>query len=175
VRTIAKSVQVATTATYDRRRVRTARRFRPISVAVAVGAGAVLSGCGGLGTPVPYRNISAQLQGYQPPRLAREVFKSRTELAKYLRRTVPSGNVRVPPVNWTRREAILVASGPRSSTGYSLHVVSLYARGGRIVLTVKEWTPSLGEPVAARVTYPFVLITVPRTDKAVLLHFRGRP
>ena len=108
MRTIAKSVQVATTATYDRRRVRTARRFRPISVAVAVGAGAVLSGCGGLGTPVPYRNISAQLQGYQPPRLAREVFKSRTELAKYLRRTVPSGNVRVPPVNWTRREAILV-------------------------------------------------------------------
>jgi hypothetical protein len=142
---------------------------------VAATAGAVLGGCGGLGTPVGYRDISARLHGYQPPRLAREVFNSRAELGKYLRHTVPSGNVRVPPVDWARREAILVAAGPRSSTGYSLHVASLYARGGRLVLTVKELTPSRGEPVAAKVTYPFVLITVPRTNKSLLLHFRGRP
>jgi hypothetical protein len=134
-----------------------------------------LCGCGGLGTPVPYRDISSQLRGYEPPRLAREVFTSRAELATYLRRTVPGGHVRVPTVNWARRKAILVASGPRSSTGYSLHVFSLYARGGRLVLTVKEHTPSLGEPVTAKVTYPFVLITVPRTDKSLLLHFKGRP
>jgi hypothetical protein len=42
-------------------------------------------------------------------------------------------------------------------------------------LTVKERTPTLGEPVAARVTYPFVLITVTRTSRSLLLHFRGRP
>jgi hypothetical protein len=146
-----------------------------LSGVAAVSAGAVLGGCGGPGTPVPYRDISAQLRGYQPPRLAREVFKSRTELATYLRHTVPSGNRRLPTVDWAKREAILVASGPRSSTGYSLHVASLYARGGRLVLTVKERTPSLGEPVAAKVTYPYVLITVPRTSKSLLLHFRGRP
>jgi PrcB C-terminal len=124
---------------------------------------------------VAYRNISARLHGYEPPRLAREVFKSRAEFSKYLRHTVPGGNVLVPPVAWARREAILVASGPRSSTGYSLRVVSLYARGGRLALTVKEHTPSLGQPVTAKVTYPFVLITVPRTKKSLLLHFEGRP
>jgi protease stability complex PrcB-like protein len=137
--------------------------------------GVGLSGCGELGTPVPYRDISAQLHGYEPPRLAREVFTSRAEFAKYLRHTVPSGRARVPSVDWAHRQAILVASGPRSSTGYSLHVFSLYARGRRLVLTVKERTPSLGEPVAAKVTYPFVLITVPRTGNSLLLHFRGRP
>lgn len=122
-----------------------------------------------------YRDISAQLHGYKPPRLAREVFKSRAEFVKYLRHTVPGGKVRVPSVDWAHREAILVASGPRSSTGYALRVVSLYARGSRLALTVQEHTPSLGEPVTAGVTYPFVLITVPRTDKSLLLHFKGRP
>jgi PrcB C-terminal len=140
-----------------------------------VAAGLLLAGCGGAGSAVPYRDISSELRGYEPPRLAREVFTSRSELVDYLRHTVPSGRLRVPRVDWSRSEAILVASGPRSSTGYTLHVVSLLARGGRLALTVKEDTPSLGEPVTARVTYPFVLITTARTGKTLLLHFQGRP
>jgi PrcB C-terminal len=124
---------------------------------------------------VEYSDISAELRGYAPPRLAREVFTTRAELADYLRHTVPTGHVRVPRIDWAGREAILVATGPRSSTGYALHVVSLFARGDRLALTVKEDTPSLGEPVSARVTYPFVLITTPRTHKTLLLHFEGRP
>ena len=151
----------------------TARRFASLSAALVVAA--TLGGCGGRGAPVPYRDISAQLHGYEPARLAREVFKNRAQFARYLRHTVPGGHARVPSVDWARDKAILVASGPRSSTGYSLHVVSLYARGGRLALTVKERTPSLGEAVTARVTYPFVLITVPRTSKSLLLHFQGRP
>jgi hypothetical protein len=124
---------------------------------------------------VPYRDISSELRGYAPPRLAREVFTSRADFADYLRHTVPGGRIRIPAVDWTRSEAILVATGPRSSTGYALHVLSFRARGGELVLTVKEQTPSLGEPVTARVTYPFVLITTPRTNKTLLLHFQGRP
>jgi PrcB C-terminal len=134
-----------------------------------------LAGCGGLGAPVAYRDISGELHGYQPPRLAREVFKNRDQFARYLRHAAPGGHVRVPPIDWSHREAILVASGPRSSTGYTLHVMSLYARGGELVLTVKERTPSLGQTVTARLTYPFVLITVARTSRSVVLHFRGRP
>jgi hypothetical protein len=103
------------------------------------------------------------------------VFTSRAEFAEYLRHVTFGREVRVPTIDWARREAILVASGPRSSTGYSLHVASLRAHGNRLVLTVRERTPSLREKVAARVTYPFVLITVPRTSKTLLLHFRGRP
>ena len=154
-------------------RIDTAKRFASLTAALVFVA--ALSGCAGRGKPVPYRDISAQLHGYEPPRLAREVFKNPAELARYLRHTVPGGRGRLPSVDWAHRQAILVASGPRSSTGYSLHVVSLYARGGRLALTVKERTPTLGEPVAAKVTYPFVLITVPRTKKSLLLHFQGRP
>ena len=122
-----------------------------------------------------YRDISGELHGYAPPRLAREVFTTRAELSDYLRHTVPTGHVHVPRIDWVEREAILVAAGPRSSTGYALHVVSLFARGDRLALTVKEETPSRGEPVSARVTYPFVLITTPRTRKTLLLPFQGRP
>jgi hypothetical protein len=42
-------------------------------------------------------------------------------------------------------------------------------------VTVRERTPSLGEPVVARVTYPFRLITIPRIDKKLRLHIEGRP
>jgi hypothetical protein len=154
-------------------RINTARRFASLGAALVFAA--TLGGCGGRGTPVPYHDISAQLHGYEPARLSREVFKNRFEFARYLRHTVPGGHARVPSVDWARQKAILVASGPRSSTGYSLHVVSLYARDGQLALTVKERSPSLGEPVSAKVTYPFVLITVPRTSKSVLLHFQGRP
>ena len=46
---------------------------------------------------------------------------------------------------------------------------------GRIVVTVRERTPSLGQPVTAKVTYPFRLITVPRSDKHLRLKWLGRP
>jgi hypothetical protein len=136
---------------------------------------AAAAGCGGAGTQVPYRDVTSELHGYQPPRVAREVFKSRTELVKYLRKVTFGRRMRVPAIDWAHREAILVATGPRSSTGYSLHVVKLLADGGQLVLTVRERTPSLGEAVSARVTYPFVLITVARTSKSLVLHFQGRP
>jgi PrcB C-terminal len=124
---------------------------------------------------VPYRDITSELHGYQPPRVAREVFRTQAQLVRYLRRVTFGPHVNLPQIDWTRREAILVAMGPRSSTGYSLHVVKLLADGGQLVLTVRERTPSLGATVSARVTYPFVFITVRRTGKSVVLHFQGRP
>jgi PrcB C-terminal len=134
-----------------------------------------LSACGGAGRPISYRNLSGQLRDYEPPRLARETFTSKAQFAEYIRHAAPGGRISVPGIDWKSREAILVASGPRSSTGYTLRVVSIRDHGGRIVLTVREHTPSIGEPVAARVTYPFVLITIPRTSHKLLLHFQGRP
>jgi hypothetical protein len=40
---------------------------------------------------------------------------------------------------------------------------------------VREVTPSLGEPVTARVTYPYRAITIPRTGKPVYVKLQGRP
>jgi hypothetical protein len=92
-----------------------------------------------------------------------------------LERANPGLEVRVPSIDFTRREAYLVAAGPRSSTGYDLRIVRVQDVGDHIVVVVRERTPSLGDPVQARVTYPFRLITLPRSDEPVKLKWLGRP
>jgi protease stability complex PrcB-like protein len=134
----------------------------------------VLAGCGSE-KPVPYIDITSQVHGAQFPRLERELFRSQASLDGYLERALPGGKLTIPKIDFAHREAILVAMGPRSSTGYALRVVKVVETGDRIAVTVHERTPSLGEPVIARVTYPFVLITIPRIDKSLLLHLQGRP
>jgi PrcB C-terminal len=109
------------------------------------------------------------------PRVVRQAFLARSDFAKYLRRAMPGNAPRIPPIDWARREAILVAAGPRSSTGYDLRVVDVHETSDRLVVAVRERTPSLGEPVEARVTYPFRLITIPRSSKRLFLHWEGRP
>ena len=88
---------------------------------------------------------------------------------------MPGRAPRVPRIDFARSEAILIASGPRSSTGYALRVVGVRDTGSRIAVTVRERTPGLGERVTARVTYPFVLLTVPHSGKSLFLHYVGRP
>jgi PrcB C-terminal len=92
-----------------------------------------------------------------------------------LERNNPGHEIKLPPIDFAQREAYLVAAGPRSSTGYRLDIVRVVDTGPRIVVTVHERTPSLGDPVKARVTYPYRLITLPRSDKAVKLKWPGRP
>jgi hypothetical protein len=105
----------------------------------------------------------------------RQIFRSRTELVDYLERAMPGRRIHLPRIDFSRREAILVAAGPRSSTGYELRVLSVREKGDRIIVTVRERTPSLGEPVTAKVTYPFRLLSVPRSDKHLRLKWLGRP
>lgn len=108
-------------------------------------------------------------------RITRDVFRSEAALHAVLQRNNPGRDIRVPPIDFTRREAYLVAAGPRSSTGYDLRIVSVRDTGGRIVVTVHERTPALGDPVRPRVTYPFRLIALPASDKPVKLKWPGRP
>ena len=93
----------------------------------------------------------------------------------YLRHAMPGRRIHLPQIDFSRRQAILVAAGPRSSTGYVLRVLGVRETDDQIVVRVRERTPSLGEPVAARVTYPFRLLTVPRSDKRLRLKWLGRP
>jgi hypothetical protein len=69
----------------------------------------------------------------------------------------------------------LIAAGPRSSTGYDLRIVRVRDEDDRVLVVVREQTPSLGDSVQARVTYPFRLIALPRNDKPVKLKWLGRP
>lgn len=88
---------------------------------------------------------------------------------------MPGRAPKAPRIDFAHREAILIASGPRSSTGYKLRVVRVRETRDRVAVTVRETAPRLGEPVVARLTYPFVLITIPRNPKSLFLHFEGRP
>ena len=134
----------------------------------------MLAACGE-SRAVPYVDISSQLRGAEFPRLVRETFRSREELVDFLDRQMPDRAPRAPTIDFAHREAILVAVGPRSSTGYALRVVKVRETSDRIAVTVQERTPTLGERVVARVTYPYRLITIPRIDKRLLLHIEGRP
>jgi hypothetical protein len=133
------------------------------------------AGCGGAGKPIGFDDLSAQLRPAEFTRQVRQIFRSRDSLSEYLRHAMPGRRIHMPQIDFARREAILVAAGPRSSTGYELRALSVRERGGRLVVTVHERTPSLGDRVTPRVTYPFLLLSVPRSDTSLLLKWPGRP
>ena len=134
----------------------------------------MLAGCGG-SRAVAYDDISSQLRDVEFPRLTRQLFRTREEFVTYLERQMPGRAPAAPAIDFSRREAILIAVGPRSSTGYALRVVKVRETSDRVAVTVRERTPTLDERVVARVTYPFRLITIPRIDKRLFLHIEGRP
>jgi hypothetical protein len=147
-------------------------RVQPFFAACVVLA---LAGCTGKARSVAYTDLTVEAGPLQFTRISRGVFRSRAALLEVLQRNDPGANIGLPPIDFARREAYLVAAGPRSSTGYSLEIVGVRDTGSRIVVTVHERTPSLGDPVRARVTYPYRLITLPRSDKPVKLKWPGRP
>lgn len=135
----------------------------------------VLAGCGGEDRRVAYTDLTRQAGPLEFTRITRGLFRDRTALREVLERNNPGRRIRLPHIDFARQSAYLVAAGPRSSTGYVLRIVRVEDRGGETVVVVREQTPSLGDPVAARVTYPFRLIALPRTDEPVKLKWLGRP
>lgn len=123
-------------------------------------------------TPLDWRDVTSSTLA-EPQRSQLRVFDSREALLAALREGGRSATV--PPVDFGRREAILVAAGPRSSSAYELDVVAVTEERRRIVVSVRERTPSLTEPGTARLVFPFRLITIERRGKDVALDWRGRP
>jgi hypothetical protein len=112
-----------------------------------------------------------------PARWARptiSVIRNASKLEKlFLVATFPP-HPRPPRLDFGRREAILVTVGPRSSTAYVLRVESVTEHGGTIDVVVRERTPTLGERVMPHLTYPFRLITLPKSGKHVHVRYAGR-
>lgn len=124
---------------------------------------------------VPYTDLTRQVGPLEFTRITRDVFRNRAGLLGVLERNNPGRTIRLPNINFSRREIYLVAAGPRSSTGYELEVMRVRDEGDHIDVVVHERTPSLGDRVQARVTYPFVLISLPHSRKPVKLKWPGRP
>jgi hypothetical protein len=103
------------------------------------------------------------------------VYRSRRSLEHLLSTTMPGRAPTAPAVDFGHDEVVVVSLGPRSSSGYALRVVRLVERRRGVYLTLRERTPSLGEPVAARVTYPYLALAIPRGAKPVYVKLQGRP
>ena len=135
----------------------------------------LLAGCGSSPRDVPYVDLTRQTGPLEFTRIRRDVFRNRAALLDVLEQNNPGQTIRLPRIDFKRSEVYLVAAGPRSSSGYELQVLRVQDLGDRIVVVVHERTPSLGDAVQARVTYPFRLIALPRSSKPVTLKWPGRP
>jgi hypothetical protein len=102
-------------------------------------------------------------------RETKRAFRERTPLAEYL--TAAGG--RVPAAEFERRQVLLISSGPRSTTGYSLEVLGVREHEGAVTVTVRERTPGLDERVEPDVTFPVRLLSLP-AGRDVYVDWLGR-
>jgi PrcB C-terminal len=123
--------------------------------------------------PVAWFDITATVGAARWARPTISVVRNRTKLAKLFEVALLPPRPDPPRVDFSRREVVAIAVGPRSSTGYSLHVVRV-TQSGNIDILVRERTPSLGEPVKPVVTFPYLLLTVPQSGKHVSVKYAGR-
>jgi hypothetical protein len=124
---------------------------------------------------VAWHDLTASLERFESPRPGSHAFRTKAELTDYLSALMPGRRVALPRIDFAADEAFLVTVGPRSSTGYKLRIVRVTARPGNVTVLLRELTPALATQVLPRITYPFRLITIPRTSKPVYAKFLGRP
>jgi len=67
-------------------------------------------------------------------------------------------------------EHVLITSGPRSSTGYSIEVRRALVERGRISIVVRE----VDKPGRAKLTYPYRSLVFRDLGKPVHVHWEGR-
>ena len=121
----------------------------------------------GKSRPVAWRDVSDQVAPVQTSDLTQRLFRTPEQFHELF------GSQVQPPVDFASRQLLLVAPGPRSSTGYSVRILSVTERGVKITVKVRELTPTLADHVEARVTYPYKLLSLP-AGKGVLVDWAGR-
>lgn len=81
----------------------------------------------------------------------------------------------VAPVAFPERMVVLFAVGPRSTPAYRLDVIGAAVKGGRVVVSVRETTPGVGDATPPRLTFPYRAISIPWSSKTVIIDWVGRP
>ena len=117
--------------------------------------------------PVPWQDVGARVGPVLTSDLTRRLFRTPEQFHEYFGSEVQA------PVDFSRRQLLLVSTGPRSSTGYAVRILSVTERGNEIMVKVRERSPTLTEHVQARVTYPFRLLSLP-AGKDVFVDWAGR-
>jgi hypothetical protein len=124
---------------------------------------------------IAWRDLTPRLGRVEFTRKVTAVYHSRAAFRRLLEATMPGRAPQPPPLDWSREQVVLIALGPRSSTGYSLRILRVVERRRRIDVYARERTPTLGEPVMARVTYPYRAIAMRNSTKPVSVKLQGRP
>ena len=99
--------------------------------------------------------------------VTRRLFRTQEQFREFF------GSEAQAPVDFSTRQLLLVSPGPRSSTGYSVQVLSVTERDDAITVKVRERTPTLADHVEPRVTYPYRLLSLP-AGEAVYVDWAGR-
>jgi protease stability complex PrcB-like protein len=120
-------------------------------------------------------DVTAEMGPVLWPKSVSRSFWRRRQVVRYLARTFPAGPPRVPAFDFAKRRLILVAAGPRSSSGYGVQIVRITERRSTIDVLAREVTPSLGSRTVPELTSPYRLIAVPATSKRVYVQWAGRP
>jgi hypothetical protein len=124
---------------------------------------------------IAWDDVTAQMPSVLWPKSVTRSFWKRRQVVRYLARTFPGSPPKVPPFDFAHRRLILVAAGPRSSTGYGVDIVRITERRSTIDVLARETAPGLGNRRSPRLTSPYRLIAIPATSKRVYVQWRGRP
>jgi hypothetical protein len=134
---------------------------------VAAGVLVVLLVPHGNSHPVAWRDVSAQVAPVLTSDLTKRLFRTRAQFAEFF------GSGKQSPVDFSSRQLLLVSPGPRSSTGYSVRILSVTERDEAITVKVRERTPTRADHVEPRVTYPYRLLSLP-AGTTVYVEWAGR-
>jgi hypothetical protein len=124
--------------------------------------------------PVRWTDITRRMGTIEFTRRVQGVYHSRGAFERLLEATMPGRVPKLAPHDWAHDQIVVIALGPRSSTGYSLKILRVIERRRGIYITAREQTPSLGESVTARVTYVYRLLSMPGRAKPVYVKLQGR-
>jgi len=124
--------------------------------------------------PVAWRDVTHRMGTVQFTRRVQGVYHSRAAFERLLDATMPGRAPKPPPHDWAHDQIVVIALGPRSSTGYSLRIQRIVERRRGIYVYAREVAPSLGEPVTARVTYVYRLLSMHGSAKPVYVKLEGR-
>lgn len=122
-----------------------------------------------------WSDVSPALDGVALTRPVAASFARQADLDRFLARAVSGQPSASRVLDLRGREAILIAVGARSSGGYAIEVLGVREERARVVVSVRERTPSLSRPAPATLTFPYRLIAVGATGKPVGVEWQGRP
>ena len=96
--------------------------------------------------PVAWRDLSAQVGPLSIAGTERRLFRDQDQLERYLARAHAR---ETPTVDFSKRQLLLVSTGPRSSTGYSIEILGVEEQDGEITVRMREVSPRLDDRVEA--------------------------